>query len=204
MHWIVLMLIAINGFCAQFVEDIDYERLPASIARKEHGTTVSVQEFFNYGCPGCFALEKQLEPWVQAQGTHIQFSRVPVIFHAEWIYYAKAYYVAEKLHVEKKATPLLFNIIQVQKKDLLSDKAMAGFFQGLGISREVADSAFMHSTRMEMALHHGAETMSKYNVMTIPAFVVAKTYKTDIVHAKTPERLMEILTFLVQKAASEK
>ena len=94
--WVFIFLWAmmVQTFAMTLVEGKDYQVVgePPEKAQK-----VSVIEFFSYGCPWCYQLEKPLQAWVKKNKQRIQFERVPVVFHPEWEIYAKAYYTLQVL-----------------------------------------------------------------------------------------------------------
>ena len=190
--YIVCVVWSLSVNAAALIEGKDYVVVAPASAVKQGKP--SVTEFFNYGCPACAHLEGSLEPWVKAHQTTLDFKRVPVIFHPEWVMYAKAYYIADALGIAHKATPLLFKAIQKDNQPLIEPKEMAAFFaKNLGVEPDVADSAFTHLSRADVQMNDGMAQAAKWSVTAIPAFVVNGRYKTDLSLAKTPEHLFEIL-----------
>lgn len=195
---LILLLIPVLSFAETFVAGKDYEVISSNNAPASK--KVSVTEFFSYGCPWCYRIEPSLNRWVKEQDTNIQFSRIPVVFNKEWTYYAKAYYAADLLGIGTKFNPLLFKAIQTDKRSLNSDQAMIDFFIADGVDQETAESAFTHSTTIDMKVNEGNVIMSQLHVSAVPAIVVNHLYKTDLQMAQGEERLFKILDFLIAKA----
>lgn len=193
----VMCLIPSLVFASDFIAGKDYDVL--TIPSKA-SNPVKVQEFFSYGCPWCFRVEPLITTWRQQQANAIQFSRVPVVFNEDWTFYAKAYYTAEIVGVDNKMTPLLFKAIQTDKKNLASKDAMTAFLIENGMDKATVDSAFNHSTTMDLKINQGNARMASAHINAVPAFVINHHYKTDLKMAQSPERLIEILNFLVEKA----
>lgn len=166
--------------------------------------TITVTEFFSYGCPWCYELEPQLQKWLKTKPTSVKFERVPVIFEKNWDYYAKAYYIAKALDIESQITPKLFNAIQEQNKTLGSDSAMQKFFIKEGVQKNVVQNAFQASPTLDAEIKQGPQLMHSYQVYVIPAIVVDGKYKTDLRMAMTDEKFMNIVQFLVEKRKKEK
>ncbi|EHL31894.1 thiol:disulfide interchange protein DsbA/DsbL [Legionella drancourtii] len=188
-------------FAAVFVEGKDYQIVanPQAIANKSK--TPLIQEFFSYGCPWCYKIETPLHAWVNSMGKSVQFERIPVVFKPSWELYAKAYYTAKTLALSDKLNPLLFKAIQVERTPLESKQTMINFFVTQGVDREIAKSAFENSPTIEMKVQTGMALMATYQISAVPAFVINNKYKTDLQLAGSPERLLEILAYLVRKPA---
>lgn len=202
---LVLILLLLFPFMARaeaFVAGKDYEIMNNSTPSTTQAPKVTVTEFFSYGCPWCLRIEPRLTAWVKQQGNSIQFSRVPVVFHKDWVYYAKAYYTAQHLGLDAKLSPLLFKTIQSKSGPTMnSNQAMIDFFTAQGVDPTLAKSAFENSTTIDMKVNQGTTLMSRYQVSGVPAVIVNDQYKTDLQMAKSPERFFKILDFLVAKVS---
>lgn len=177
---------------ADFVKDKDYQVITDTKFSKKP----TVIEFFSYGCPWCYHLQSPLEKWAKSK-KDLHFMQIPVIFHKNWMYYAKAYYIAKLLNQQDKLNPLLFKAIQTDKMTLNSNQAMINFFVKEGIDKETAESAFLHSTTVEMNIAQGNRIMSRYHINSVPAFIVNHRYKTDLQMAQNEARLLQILDYLL-------
>lgn len=192
---IILPVATFAATTATFEAGKDFQELqaPSDAAKNQ------VTEFFSYGCHYCFQLEPYVEKWVKSKGDSIQFKRIPVVFRPSWKTYAKAYYVASALDVESKITPELFNAIQKKRQDLNSSGEMVDFFVSQGVDKAQVTAAFAPSPTMESLLKNGVEKMQAYRINGVPAFIVGGKYKTDLQMAKTPDRLIQILDYLLKK-----
>jgi thiol:disulfide interchange protein DsbA len=187
------------AFAETFVAGKDYEVINDAF-KPVSGNQVAVMEFFSFGCPWCYRVEPSLTNWVKKQEGRIALTRIPVVFKKDWGYYAKAYYAAELLGLSDKLNPLLFKAIQTDKLPLNSDQAMIDFFVAQGVDKETAESAFTHSTTIDMKVSEGSAIMAKYHVNAVPAFVINKQYKTDLQMAQGEDRLFKIMDFLIAKS----
>lgn len=183
---------------ANLVAGQDYIDLSPSMSSKPNKPTVI--EYFSYGCPACFNLEKTLTPWVQAHKTVIDFSRTPVIFHSEWEVYAKAYYTAQELALLPQANEKIFHAIQVARQPLQTNDEMIAFFiKEFKTNPGMTKSAFEHSTVIDLKVKEGMTQAAQLEINQIPAFIVNGRYKTDLGMAKDPKRLIAILDELIKK-----
>src|SRR5688500_17431177 len=123
----MLLLLPFSGFAQNFVAGKDYELItdkPVIV----NNQSITVKEFFSYGCPWCYRIEPSLQKWVRQQGNKINFTKVPVIFNKDWAFYAKAFYTADVLGYGEKFNTLLFKAVQVDKTPLNNEQAMINFF----------------------------------------------------------------------------
>lgn len=187
-----MLNLAIAG--TNFVEGQDYVVLENASAPHP----VDVMEFFNYGCPWCARLEPNLQAWLKSQPS-LRFERIPVVFHKDWLLYAKTYYLLDTLGKNATLDNTLFETVQKQKNTIDSIDKMERFLEQHGIAIDLAKSALNHSTTIELKLTEGREAMQHYQIAAVPAFVVRGIYKTDLQMAKNEKRLIEILNFLLKK-----
>lgn len=197
----ILLLVPAIAFAAVFTEGKDYQVVSNPQTPDNKSKVPVVTEFFSYGCPWCYKIEPTVNDWSNKMGKNAQLERVPVVFKPEWELYAKAYYTAKTLALAEKLSPQLFKAIQEDKKPLSSKQSMIDFFTAHGVDREIAKSAFENSPTIDMRVHNGMALMANYQINAVPAFVVNNKYKTDLQMAGSPERLFQILDYLMKRPA---
>ncbi len=197
----LIFLLPALAFATPFVEGKDYQSVSNPQPIDNKNKTPVVTEFFSYGCPWCYRLEAPLTEWIGKMGKNAQLERVPVVFKPDWELYAKAYYTAKALALSDKLNPLLFKTIQDDKKPLNTKQSMIDFFTSQGVDREIAKSAFENSSAIDMRVSDGMSLMARYQINAVPAFVVNNKYKTDLQMAGSPERLFQILDYLMKQPA---
>jgi len=186
-----------------FVAGEDYELIKNAPNRPSTSPQVEVIEFFSFGCPACYYLESYLEQWLVKKANTIQFSRIPVVFEPEWQMYAKAFYAAEALNINEKVAPAIFKAVQEDHEPLQSEADLEKFFTNHGIKADDFESVFRFSPRIDAQVNRGIRLMKEYQVTEIPTLIVGNKYKTTGRMARTRERLMDIVDFLIQQAKSE-
>lgn len=197
---VLLFLSPMLTFGADFVAGKDYEIIENHAPVGAADNVASVTEFFSFGCPWCYRIEDTLNQWVENQGKHVYYKKIPVVFNKDWEYYAKAYYTINALALSSQLNPILFKAILTDKQPLNSNDAMIGFLKLHGVDETTAKSAFIHSPSIDMQMSAGLSLMTQYHINTVPAVVVNHRYKTDLQMAKTKERLIEILNFLLAES----
>lgn len=189
-------------FAAGFVVGKDYEVISGAPAPKS-GQPVEVMEFFSYGCPWCYQLNKPLHEFIKKQGKQVELTQVPVVFQPGWHVYAKAYYAAKRLNKLETLGPAIFKAVQEDNKKLNNNKSMVAFFVEHGIDKETAESAFYNSPTIDTDVKQGNMAMAKYRIRGVPAVVVNGRYKVDLAMAKKMDRFFAILDFLIHRADSK-
>jgi thiol:disulfide interchange protein DsbA len=197
----LFILLPALAFAADFTEGKEYQVVSNPEVSATKNKTPTITEFFSYGCPWCYRIETPLNEWVGKMGKSVQLERVPVVFKPEWNLYAKAYYTARALALAAKISPALFKSIQEDKKTLNTKQAMVDFFISQGVDKEIAKSAFENSPTIDMRVSNGMTLMAHYQINAVPAFVINNKYKTDLQMAGSPERLFQILDYLMRKPA---
>lgn len=196
---VILCTLSAVANAESFVAGEDYVILKNG---KQHHQqhAIAVTEFFSYGCPWCYRIDAPLQKWVVKQGSAVAFDKVPVIFHKDWTYYAKAYYTAKALALNRQLDKPLFKAILEDKTPLNSEQAMVDFFIDHGVDKETVQSAFSHSPDIELNLAAGQKLMGQYQINAVPALVINGLFKTDLQMAKSETRLFAILDYLVKKS----
>ena len=203
---ISLLLLSNLITAAPYIAGKDYQLINKNITatKKVKQKKVSVIEFFNYGCPGCNFAEPAVTAWLKTKPAYINFSRVPLTFEPGWETYARAYYLATALNIEKKITPALFLAIHgkdgKQYHDLSSTDAIVNFFVKHGVNPKLAVTSLSgHSAAMEAQLQQGPKLMKTYGIMETPSFVVAHQYRISMSDAKSSPRLLKIVAYLAKQ-----
>ena len=200
----MLFCLSLMSYGADFIAGKDYEIIKQATKIDNVKGTINVTEFFSFGCPWCYRLEPALNHWVELHKNKIHFKKVPVVFNKDWEYYAKAYYAAQALSLSATMDPALFKALLKDKLPLNSDKAMIDFFIHQGVDPSTAKSAFNYSTSIELSVKTGQELMGHYQISAVPALMINNQFKTDLQMAKTEERLLAILDFLVAQSTLQK
>jgi hypothetical protein len=78
-------------------------------------------EFFNYGCPACYQLQKYMFFWKKNNfylKTKVVNYYIPINIHASWIFLSKAYFSAFRLNIIKSFHNNIFsNLHNVYRHD---------------------------------------------------------------------------------------
>lgn len=195
----ILLLPALAG--AQFLEGVEYTRVgPQPV---ETGAKVEVREFFWYGCPHCFTLEPVLEKWHKTMPKGAQFVRTPAVFNERWAVHARAYYAFEMLGITAKMHNALFQAMHVDKRPLFDAESLAAFVAEKGGDRKAFMEAY-NSFGMQANVNRAVQAGRAYNIESVPTLIVDGKFMTNATIAGGPERVPQVLNFLIKLAATER
>lgn len=204
--WLIVSLLIclpLLGLAATYKAGTDYQILQVTDGALAHrGSTVTVVEFFSPGCPACFHLESDLEPWLKRKPSYVTFSRVPLAFESGWDSYQKAYFIAVALNKDSTIVPALFNAIQVQRQDLTSQTALQKFFQSQGVSADQFNSLY-NSPSMDLQLSQADDLMKTYKVYETPSIIIDGKYLVNpSMNNGDNKKMLAVIDYLIQQAKS--
>lgn len=206
----LLSLVTFTAHAEEFVEGEDYrvietevqEELANEDAEEDNDGTITVVEFFNYGCPHCYKLEPIIKEWLEEKEDDVEFAREAVPLRQDWVPLARAFYIAEEYEVLDQVHSTIFKAIfeynlNMQRKDLLEQ-----LFERRGV--EIED--FNRAYKSDSVFNSMRETQSRMRLFGLkgtPAIVVADKYVIDTELADGHERMFEIVDYLVEKIRDE-
>jgi thiol:disulfide interchange protein DsbA len=167
---------------------------------------VEVLEFFQYGCPACYATEPHVVLWKRGYGNLATVTRVPVTFRPKLTALARLYYTLEALgrvdvpgqqdaHLEVYDRILRDGVLLMSDDDEESLKYQREFAVSVGIDADAFTRAW-RSDAVTQKVKRAEQLGITYKVALTPTFVIAGKYKTDIRQAGDPYRLMHMVTDL--------
>lgn len=100
--------------------------------------SVSVLEFFWYGCGHCYKIESAMQKWTGGLPSYVTFEKVPAMWDDAMELHARAHYIAEKLRAPGMQEALFPLIMQIRKStDLDEHKAqIENFFARYYIAKD--------------------------------------------------------------------
>ena len=188
-----------TGSSGAFQAGKDYTEVP-SAQKPADPKRITVEEFFWYGCPHCFALEPQVEQWSATKSADVDFSRVPnTLGRPEGEVHSRAFYIASTLGILDKTHKPLFEAIHVQHQsmnDLASIRAL--YVATAGIKPSDFDgvaSSFVVDSGMRRA-----EALARtYVIRSVPNVIVGGRY----VVASQPNTF-KVVDYLIDKIRKER
>jgi protein dithiol oxidoreductase (disulfide-forming) len=192
------LLIAFSSYAQRSpAEGEDYIELkpPQSV---ESPNRIEVIEFFWYRCPHCYALEPDLEAWVQRLPRDVQFKRVPGILNEDWAVDARIFFALEAMGEVQRLHRPLFDAIHQQGGVRLRGEGFAKW-AAEWLAKQKVDmakyDAALHSFTVESRLRRANQMARSYRLDGVPALSVQGRY---LVMAKTsPKAMLDNADFFI-------
>ncbi len=200
---IVGLLFASNIFAASspVVLGQDYTVITSPVPKsKEPNGKVNVKLFFSFTCIHC----KDVEPLMEAKllpNKAVDLQRIHVAWDPTTENYAKLNATYVLMNLNKLYGPSFTATFAHQN---LNDIAtLKSFLKQNGLTVDQINKFMDNYTSFTVSskVSEYKNLMSVYNIEGTPTFVVADTY---MVKPALPDRLIEVVTYLVNKAASGK
>jgi len=167
------------------------------------GEGVQVIEFFSYACPHCFDFRPKLHEWEQNIEQDFELTRIPVNFGREsWERLAVGFYAADTLGALDKTHKATYEALHIQGRQFRSNGALADFYAEQGLDRQEVMDAF-DSFAVNMKVKRGKRMVRDYQVRSTPSVVIAGRYVVSPSTAGSQDKMIEVMDYLVEKAASE-
>ncbi|MEH6627602.1 MAG: thiol:disulfide interchange protein DsbA/DsbL [Motiliproteus sp.] len=197
---LLLPLLSLSLQAEEYREGEHYTRISNPV-RTEDPSKVEVVELFGYWCPHCNNFERQLQPWKKTMDAQSYFKHIPVVFSAKQVEFAKAYYVAKTLGVEKQAHPALFNLIHRQRKWINNKAELAAFFANYDVDDAAFNKAY-DSFAINTQLSSGKKKAKAYQISGVPSLVVNGKYLVTAATAGSQRNMLKVVDYLIEKEKS--
>lgn len=168
---------------------------------------VEVIEFFWYGCPHCYALERGVNAWLANKPNYIEFVRVPVTWGEVHRAHARLFYTLKALNLIDTLHDKVFDAIHLDRAPLYApndpletQREQLKLAKDNGVSEADFTKAYT-SFAVQSSLSTADDLNRRYRIDAVPTFVIAGKYETDMQSAGGESNLFQIINDL---AASEK
>ncbi|MFQ5993506.1 MAG: thiol:disulfide interchange protein DsbA/DsbL [Acidiferrobacterales bacterium] len=198
---VLLLSLCANVADAQFALGKHYARLPTPPAATGNEKIV-VREFFWYGCPHCYALEPYLERWLTSVPADVEYVRTPGVAR-RWLPHAQAYYSFEALGITEKVHKDFFDAIHKDGKQLNDEVSIAEFVSKYGVDGDSFHKAF-NSFGVRTQVEKAKRLNFRYGIDSVPSITIDGRYKTSVPNAGGPDRLMQLMNYLINKARQDR
>jgi thiol:disulfide interchange protein DsbA len=164
---------------------------------------IEVVEFFSYACPHCAHLEPQLEKWRHTLPANVTLRRVPVVFgRDEWETLARLYFTLEAAGQVDALHAKVFAALHAEHVNLFSSGAVADWMARQGNERRSFLDRY-NSFSVQVRLQGANALAQQDGIESVPSFVVAGRYRTDLDMARDYGRLLGIVDELVRKSGAQ-
>lgn len=166
---------------------------------------VQVVHFFSYSCKECRAFEAQFRAWQEQKGEQkkVVFQRIPSTFVIDGSKQARIFYTAEELKGKPDLHDGLYAKIQNGQLVLDQNDFLANFLGSRLHMDPFRVEIAMDSIAVNAAVMYAEEVSTRYQANILPMFVVNGRYRVSLKQAGSPEKLLEILDYLIAKELKE-
>ncbi|WP_273455503.1 thiol:disulfide interchange protein DsbA/DsbL [Nevskia ramosa] len=154
----------------------DYTEVP-SPQKPADPKRITVEEFFWYGCPHCFALEPTVEAWLKTKPADVDFIRVPnTLGRPEGEVHARAFYIAQTLGILDKTHKPLFAAIHEQHQQMASLEAIRELYVAVAGIKPADFDGIAASFVVDSGMRRGEALARTYVIRSVPILIVGGTY----------------------------
>jgi protein dithiol oxidoreductase (disulfide-forming) len=196
-----------------WVEGRHYERVPQAHPTGLPPGKVLVTEFFSYASPACYHFEPDMRRLIENLPPGAVVDYVAPSWSKDWPTFQLAYVTAHALGVADLARAALFDAIWNEKGELafLDDarsisvaptiQDVARFYEMQGWAPATKFLQTSKSFSVEQESLRGERLVADYAIDRVPTIVVNGKYRLHVQSAGSPERLIELVNYLVRKEA---
>ncbi len=199
---LTLSLGAQANLLERYVEGKDYFLLNKPV-KTEDPNKIEVAELFSYLCPHCNSLEPTINAWKKNIPEDVSFIRKHAQFSRQYMAYAKLHVAIQLLGIEEKVHEGIFNSVHKSRDMKYEPEDQYDLVKEAGVKKEdflkVYDS-FAHKSKLKQI----EKDMVAYQIQGVPAVIVNGKYRVTVSSAGTPETMLEVVDFLVDKERSAK
>ena len=166
------------------------------MALAEPARSLSVEEYFSYGCIHCKNFDPTLEDWLTTLPEDVQFQRTPTAFSRAWGVLAQAYYALEKADALEGNHEQLFKGIHNGGRMFSNGEAIADYLD----SDELPAAEFMrafNSRDVARRLNRAEQATRRVGIRAVPTLVVAGKYRVGMVNGE--RRALEVVDYLLEQ-----
>jgi len=177
---------------------IDYEILPVPQPTYGQGK-FEVAEVFSYRCHFCAAFQPFVNQWRKSMPAGARWEYVPAVFGGSWDTFARAYFAAEIMGVQKKTHDAVFDEVFVKKSVKAgTPEEVADMYGKLGVDRARFLST-MQSFAVTGKLARARQFALRAGVDKIPTIVLNGKYRILVTNDRSYAGAIATLNFLLAK-----
>jgi len=180
-----------------FVEGVHYSLLKEATPLI-NSQKVEVVAAFSFGCGHCYGIYSSTEEWRKEKKKEVEFSYFHAIWNNPMRLYARAYYTTLELGIDRKSHIPFFEAIVIEQKNMSNLEQVADFFASHGVDRKKFIDIF-NSEAIANRVEQAEKLTKKFNLASVPEFVVAGKYRVDPMRAGGTEEVFRVIDYLVKK-----
>ena len=179
----------------------DYLQLDKRAAVEAPAGKIEVVEFFWYSCPHCSVFEPTFDAWSKRVPKDVVVRRVPIAFRDDFAPQQRLFYALEAMGLLEQLHRKVFAAIHLEKQNLAKGDAIVDWVAKQGVDKAKfleQYNSFSVSTKTSRA----TQLQNAYKVEGVPALGVGGRFYTDGSLAKSMERSLQVVEFLIAQVRS--
>jgi len=193
----LLAVVATAQAQSAFVEGTDYQPISPAVKTSQPDKVV-VTEIFWYGCPHCFRFEPYAERFAASLPDGAVFEQVPSSLNPRWTEHARAYYSLQMMGALDKTHKALFDAIHLKRQRLTSLDSIAPWVAEMGLDEKEFRANYF-SFPVDTQIRKNVQKEKRYGHNGVPAVVINGKYLVSASMAGSNERLVQIMSYLVEQ-----
>lgn len=154
----------------------DYTEVP-SPQKPADPKRITVEEFFWYGCPHCYALEPSIEVWLKTKPADVDFNRVPnTLGRPDGAIHAKVFYIAQTLGILDKTHRPLFAAIHDKHQPMTSLDSIRDLYVATAGIKAADFDGVVSSFVVDYGMNKGEALARTYVIRSVPNLIVGGRY----------------------------
>lgn len=180
------------------VEGVDYTVIADGQPFEPADGKIEVVEAFSYICPACAQFEPLFNQWKARQPADVRVVYVPAQFRPDFREYAKVYYAAQALNIDRQSHDAVFKAIHQDRTlpgegEPFDAAKVAQFYTQYGVSAEQFLQA-MGSFAVAAKLSKANQFLVRAQIGGTPSLIVAGKY---LVKGRTMADMLRIADHLI-------
>ncbi|MFW5926828.1 MAG: thiol:disulfide interchange protein DsbA/DsbL [Wenzhouxiangella sp.] len=195
-----LMMFAAPLMAQPFEEGQHYQRISTPAAAPED--RVEVVEAFAYPCPACRNFMPHITTWEEELPDYVDFSRLPVALQPGWDLFARAFYTAEVMGVDKAAHEAMFHAVHDERRQFSSFEDIAEFYTEFDVEQE----AFLNTSEsfaVDSRMRQNRNEVRRFGIRGTPSVIVQGKWLVSPNAFESYQQMIEVIDFLVEREAGE-
>lgn len=195
--FLALLALAFGVQAKQPVTGIDYKILSPAWEQAEQTEKPVVYEFFGYTCPGCNYFQQTMHK--TEKNNDFTLIRVPVVFHATWEPYARAFHALQLMGHTEKTHASIFNAIHNQGRKWRNVEQIGDW---LATTHGIDKSTFIkncQSFAVETMMRKADKMRQHMQVSNTPTIVINGQYKAVFKDLAQQDKNIGIIEFLLKQ-----
>jgi thiol:disulfide interchange protein DsbA len=198
----VLLFASLGARAADWEQGVNYYKL-AEPQPVQTGDKIEVRELFWYGCPHCYALEPFIENWVMNKPKNAEYVLMPGIFQQASEFHARAFYAFQALGIVSKVHRDFYDEIHQRGNRIITLDGLVQFVAKYGVSEKEFKDAF-NSFAVDANVRNAKRMFTAYGATGVPTIIVDGRYRATVGSAGGHQQLLDLINYLVAKAAKER